>query len=90
MLANDPDLAITRISLDQAAYGVKIAKGNFDPVFSLEASKSRASIPIASAIGGSKSGRLTNEEFVFKPKISGNTPWWGSSLRRGPTAGSTA
>ncbi len=79
VLANDPELAITQISLDQADYGVKIAKGNFDPVFSLEASKSRTSVAIASAIGGSKSGRLTNKEFVFKPKISGNTPWWGSS-----------
>jgi HAE1 family hydrophobic/amphiphilic exporter-1 len=58
---------------------VKIAKGNYDPVFSLDTSRSKTSIAIASAIGGSSSGRLTNKEFAFKPKISGNTPWLGSS-----------
>lgn len=79
VLANDPELAISHISLDQAGYGITIAKGNYDPVFSLETSKSRNSIAIASAIGGSSSGRLVNKEFVFKPKISGNTPWLGSS-----------
>ncbi len=79
VLANDPELAISHISLDQAGYGVKVAKGNYDPVFSLETSRSKNAVAIASAIGGSSSGRLTNKEFIFKPKISGNTPWLGSS-----------
>jgi hydrophobic/amphiphilic exporter-1 (mainly G- bacteria), HAE1 family len=79
VLANDPELAISHISLETAGYGVTISKGNFDPVFSLEASRSKASIAIASVIGGSNSGRLTNKEFIFAPKISGNTPWLGSS-----------
>ncbi len=79
VLANDPELAISNISLDQAGYGIQTAKGNFDPVFSLEASRSKASVAIASAIGGSSSGRLTNKELVFKPKISGNSPWLGAS-----------
>jgi HAE1 family hydrophobic/amphiphilic exporter-1 len=79
VLANDPELAISHISLNQAGYSVKIAQGNFDPIFSLETTKSKSSMAIASAIGGSASGRLTNKEFVFKPKISGNTPWLGSS-----------
>ncbi len=79
VLANDPELAVSQVLLDQSGFGVKIAKGNFDPVFSIETYKSRASVAIASAIGGSKSGRLTNEEFVFRPKVSGSTPWLGSS-----------
>jgi len=79
VLENDPELAISHISLDQAGHAVKTAKGNYDPVFSLETTRSKSSIAIASAIGGSSSGRLTNKEFVFKPKISGNTPGLGSS-----------
>jgi HAE1 family hydrophobic/amphiphilic exporter-1 len=79
VLANDPELAISHISLEQAGFGVKVAKGNYDPVFSLETSRSKNSVAIASAIGGSSSGRLTNKEFVFKPKISGNAPWLGTS-----------
>jgi hydrophobic/amphiphilic exporter-1 (mainly G- bacteria), HAE1 family len=79
VLDNDPELAISHISLDQSGNSVKIARGNYDPVFSLETSRSKSSVAIASAIGGSASGRLTNKEFVFKPKISGNTPWLGSS-----------
>ncbi|MBN1568358.1 MAG: efflux RND transporter permease subunit [Acidobacteria bacterium] len=79
VLANDPELAISHIMLDQAGYGIKTAKGNYDPVFSLETSRSKSAIAIASAIGGSSSGRLSNKELVFKPKISGNTPWLGSS-----------
>jgi HAE1 family hydrophobic/amphiphilic exporter-1 len=79
VLANDPELAISHISLEESGYGIKIAKGNYDPVFSLEASKSKTATPIASAIGGSDSGRLVSKEFILNPKISGNTPWLGSS-----------
>ena len=79
VLANDPALAISHISLESSGYGVTTAKGNFDPVFSLDSTKSKAATPIASAIGGSNSGRLVNKEFAFTSKISGNSPWLGST-----------
>ncbi len=44
VLANDPELAISQISLEQAGYNIKSSQGYFDPVFSLDASKSRTSI----------------------------------------------
>ncbi len=79
VLANDPELAISQISLEQAGYNIKGSKGFFDPVFSLETNKSKTSIAIASAIGGSSSGRLNNKQFDFMPKISGNSPWFGTN-----------
>ena len=68
VLANDPELAISQIYPRDRPDTIKIAQGYFDPVVSVDATKSRTSIPIASAIGGSKSGRLTSKEFIFTPK----------------------
>jgi len=79
-LANDPALEISRISLKSADHGVTAAKGRFDPVFSFDIVKSKATTPVASVLGsGSKIGSLVNEEFSFKPKISGSSPWYGST-----------
>ena len=80
VLANDPALEISHISLKSADYGIKAAKGYFDPVLSLDLAKSKATTPVASALGGgATSGSLVNEEFSLKPKINGKTPWFGSS-----------
>jgi hydrophobic/amphiphilic exporter-1 (mainly G- bacteria), HAE1 family len=79
MLENDPELAISHIALEKAGYGVTISKSNFDPTFSFETNASKTSVAIASAIGGSSSGRLTNKEFSFTPKINGKSPWLGTS-----------
>ena len=80
VLANDPALEITHISLKTAEHGVTGAKGHFDPVFSFDIAKSKATTPSASALGsGANSGSLINEEFSVKPKINGNVPWFGSS-----------
>jgi len=79
-LANDPALEISRISLKSADYSVTAAKGRFDPVFSFDITKSKATTPVASVLGsGSKIGSLVNEEFSFKPRISGSSPWFGTA-----------
>jgi hydrophobic/amphiphilic exporter-1 (mainly G- bacteria), HAE1 family len=79
VLAHDPALSISHISLESAGHGVTRAKGFFDPVFSLDMTKSRTAIPIASALGGSQDGRIVNKEFSFNPKISGTSPWLGTA-----------
>ena len=79
VLAGDPDLEISRISLRQAAHSAKGAVGYFSPVLTLDTSKSRAVTPIASIIGGSSSGKLTSTDFTITPTISGNSPWLGTS-----------
>ncbi len=79
VLANDPELAISYISVEKAGHGVKGAKGYFDPVFTLDGFKSRTQTPIATIIGGSESGKLTSTDFTFTPKLTGLSPWLGTS-----------
>jgi HAE1 family hydrophobic/amphiphilic exporter-1 len=78
VLANDPDLAVARINLEEAGYSIRSAQGAYDPVFGFRAYRTRAVTPIASLIGGSASGKLTNKELNFTPTLSGNTPWGGT------------
>ncbi|MDR0842948.1 MAG: efflux RND transporter permease subunit, partial [Acidobacteriota bacterium] len=79
VLDNDPSLVVSRIALESSGHSVTAAKGHFDPVVGLDMAKSKIATPIASALGGSSSGRLVNKEFSFSPRISGNTPWLGST-----------
>jgi hydrophobic/amphiphilic exporter-1 (mainly G- bacteria), HAE1 family len=78
-LINDPELEISRISLEQAGHSAKGAEGFYIPTFSMDVSKSRTVTPIASVIGGSSSGKLTSTDFKLSPSVSGNSPWLGSS-----------
>ena len=79
VLANDPDIQVSRILLQEADYNITGAKGFYDPVFGVLAQHSRAVTPIASIIGGSANGRLTNKEWDFNPSVTGQSPWLGSS-----------
>jgi HAE1 family hydrophobic/amphiphilic exporter-1 len=79
VLAGDPELEISRISLQQAGFGIKSAEGFYIPSFSMSATKSRTSTPIASVIGGASSGKVTSTELAMTPQITGTSPWLGSS-----------
>jgi outer membrane protein TolC len=79
VLANDPDLEISRIQLEEADYSVTGAKGFYDPVFGALVQRSRAVTPIASIIGGSADGKLTSKEYDLNPSITGSSPWLGGS-----------
>jgi outer membrane protein TolC len=79
VLANNPDLQIARIARQEADYNVTAAEGYYDPLVGLEAHRSRAETPIASLIGGSASGRLTQAELAANPVVNGSSPWWGGS-----------
>lgn len=79
VLANDSDLEISRILLQEADYNVTGAKGFYDPVFGALAQHSRSVTPIASIIGGSANGKLTQKEYDLNPSVSGASPWLGSS-----------
>jgi outer membrane protein TolC len=81
VLANDPELEISRIALTQSGYQIKAALGFFDPVLSLDGHRSRSVTPIASLIGGSDSGKLTSKEVNVMTELSGYSPWFGSSYR---------
>ncbi|MDE3165051.1 MAG: TolC family protein, partial [Acidobacteriota bacterium] len=78
VLKNDPDLAVARISVEESAYSITGALGAWDPLFGIRGYRTRSVTPIASLIGGTANGKLTNKELNFTPTVSGNTPWGGS------------
>jgi HAE1 family hydrophobic/amphiphilic exporter-1 len=78
VLKNDPDLRIARIAREQAGYEVTAAQGAYDPVLGLKAYSSRAVSPVASILGGTATGKLTQKEINVTPLVSGLTAWGGS------------
>jgi HAE1 family hydrophobic/amphiphilic exporter-1 len=78
VLENDADLRVTRISREQAGYQVRAAQGAYDPVIGLQAYHTKAVSPVASILGGTQSGKLTQTEFNVTPTVSALTPWGGS------------
>jgi len=79
VLTNDPELEISRISLDQSVSRAKGAESYYDPLFTFDISKSRTINPVASVLGGSSDGKSTSTDFTFTPKFTGNSPWFGTS-----------
>jgi HAE1 family hydrophobic/amphiphilic exporter-1 len=79
VLANDPDLRVARILREEAGYGITGAQGAYDPVFGLKAYHTRAVAPVASILGGTDTGKLTQQEWNYTPQLSGLSPWFGGS-----------
>jgi len=59
VLANDPDLRISRIQREEAGFAVRSAQGAYDPLLAFNADRTRAVVPVASIIGGTETGKLT-------------------------------
>jgi HAE1 family hydrophobic/amphiphilic exporter-1 len=78
VLANDPDIQTSRIQLEEAGYAIRGAQGVYDPVAGLQAYRTRAVTPVASIIGGSANGKLTQETWSAGPTLNGLSPWGGS------------
>jgi HAE1 family hydrophobic/amphiphilic exporter-1 len=78
VLASDPDLAISRIQLEEAGYQIRSAQGYYDPVLGMRAYRTRAVTPVASILGGSASGKLGSTDLNVSPQVSGITPYGGS------------
>ena len=78
VLENDADIRVSRISREQAGYQVAAAQGAYDPVVGFQAYRTRAVSPVASLLGGTSTGKLTQTEFNFTPTVSGLTQWGGS------------
>uniref|UniRef100_Q025G5 Acriflavin resistance protein n=1 Tax=Solibacter usitatus (strain Ellin6076) TaxID=234267 RepID=Q025G5_SOLUE len=78
VLANDPDIAISRIQLEESGYRIRGAQGAYDPLIGLRADRSKSVTPVASALGGSASGKLTTKFFEVNPQVSGISPTGGN------------
>jgi outer membrane protein TolC len=82
-LANDPEIQISRLMVEETNHRLTAAAGYFDPVISLDAYRSRTVAPVASLIGGSASGKLTSKELNFSPTLKGSSPLFGTSYQLG-------
>ncbi len=78
VLANDPDLAISRIQLEQAGYQIRAAQGYYDPVLGMRAYRTHAVQPVASLLGGTASGKLGSTDLNVSPQLSGITSSGGT------------
>ena len=78
VLANDPDLAISRIQLQEAGYQITSAKGYYDPIMGLRAYRTHTVSPVASILGGAASGKLGATDLNVTPQLSGITAAGGT------------
>jgi HAE1 family hydrophobic/amphiphilic exporter-1 len=85
-LANNPDIAVARTTVEQAGYGISGALGAFEPQFGLQSSLVRQVTPIASIIGGSASGAVTSNDLLVGPRVSGLSPRFGTNYQASLTA----
>jgi HAE1 family hydrophobic/amphiphilic exporter-1 len=81
VLANDRDLAVSRILLEEARYNVKGSLGYYDPRLGLNAYKQRQVSPVSSIIGGAANGKLTQETYLADPSLSGASPYFGGTYK---------
>jgi outer membrane protein TolC len=81
VLTNDRDLAVSRILLEEARYNVKSALGYYDTRLGLNAYKLRQVTPISSLIGGAPNGKLTQENYLADPSLSGASPYFGGTYK---------
>ncbi len=78
-LANDRDLAVSRILLDESGSSIKAAHGYYDPVFNLKADDLKSVSPAASSLSGGPNGKLTQKTLELLPSLSGSSPWLGGT-----------
>src|SRR5262249_32147657 len=76
-LANNKDINASRIDVELARFDLTAAKGVYDPKFSVETYAEHRETPVASAIAGSSSGKLTSTDTGETARLSGNTPLAG-------------
>ncbi|MGA3204377.1 MAG: efflux RND transporter permease subunit, partial [Bryobacteraceae bacterium] len=78
-LANDRDLAVSRIVLEEARYNIKAARGYYDPVLGAKADDQKSVAPAASSLSGGPNGKLTQKELDLTPSLTGSSPWLGGT-----------
>ena len=77
VLVNDPDLAISRIQLEEAGYRIRGAQGAYDPLFAMRADKSAPSPPSPPS-SAARQRKLTTQQFEVNPQVSGFSPTGGN------------
>jgi HAE1 family hydrophobic/amphiphilic exporter-1 len=81
VLDNDRDLEVARIVAQEAVFNVKGAKGYYDPIVGGNAYRLKSVTPVASILGGSADGKLTQRNLYADPQVSGNFPLLGGTYK---------
>lgn len=81
VLANDRDLAVSRISREEALLNYRGAQGVFDPRFGLASHSNRITSPASSSLSGASNGKLTSKELYADPQLTGSSPWLGTTYK---------
>jgi outer membrane protein TolC len=76
---NNPDIRVARLNARIAILNVTVARGVYDPVFSMAPSWQRIVTPTASVILGGEDGKLTETELFADPQVTWRAPWLGAT-----------
>ncbi len=80
-LENNRDIDISRIDQQRAQYGITSAEGVYDPRIGGQISFTKNIVPVASALGGSATGAVTNRSGLVDPQLTGAISPLGSSYQ---------
>ena len=76
-LKNNNDIDASRDTVRIAEFGLRGARGVYDPLINGESYYESATTPTASAIGGAVNGAVTQTRFFGSGGVDGYTPWYG-------------
>lgn len=80
-LENNRDIDISRIDQQRAKYNITSAEGVYDPRIGGVASFQKNVVPVASSLGGSTTGAVTNKNSIVDPQLTGAIAPFGSSYQ---------
>lgn len=89
-LQNNNDIDSSKISVEIAEFGLKGARGVYDPLLNSEAYYESRTTPTASTIGGATNGSVTQTQLFGTAGVSGFSPRFGGTYDAGFTSSRTS
>jgi outer membrane protein TolC len=80
-LANNKDIESSRIDRQESDYVLTAAQGAYDPTLNVTSYWEQQITPIASSLGGSSTGSLTNKTWLADPGVTQPLPWYGGTFK---------
>ncbi|HUQ31323.1 MAG TPA: TolC family protein [Pyrinomonadaceae bacterium] len=80
-LSNNNDIDGSRINVQIAEYGLKAARGVYDPIFSSESYYESRVTPTSSTLGGATNGSVMQTDLTGAARLGGFSPFAGGSYQ---------
>jgi HAE1 family hydrophobic/amphiphilic exporter-1 len=80
-LSNNNDIDGSRINVEIAEYGLKAARGVYDPVISSESYYEDRVTPTSSTLGGATNGSVNQKDLTGAARLGGFSPWGGGAYQ---------